>query len=95
MGKKKAGQAEKLLSDLGRAIDEFISKSKDSSGTYKKEWDERLEELKRNKKTLEDKFASFKKEHAEDFEKFESKLQEAADEVKEAFEKLFGKQKKE
>ena len=54
-----------------------------------------LWKLKRNKKTLEEKFASFKEEHADEFDKFETKLQEATDEVKEAFDKLFKKEKKE
>ena len=60
MEKSKMGQAEKVLRDLGKSIDDLFSKSKNSSEDIKKEFDERIEELKRNKKTLEEKFASFK-----------------------------------
>ena len=95
MGNSKMGRAEKVLRDLGKSIDDLFAKSKNSTNDVKKEVDERIEELKRNKKTLEEKFASFKEEHADEFEKFETKLQEATDEVKEAFDKLFKKEKKE
>lgn len=94
MRKDKSGQAEKILRDLGKSIDDLISKSKHSSGEFKKEFDERLEELKRNKKTLEEKFSSFREEHAGEIENFENKLQEAFNELKEAFDKLFKKEKK-
>jgi hypothetical protein len=95
MEKDNMGQAEKIFRDLGKSIDDLFSKSKDSGDDIKIEFDKRIEELKRNKKTLSDKFDSFKEEHKDDFEKFESKLQEAGDEIKEAFDKLFKKQKPE
>jgi uncharacterized protein YukE len=89
MTKKNSGKAEQILRDLGRAIDELIQKAKKSEGKSKEEFQKRIEELKRNRQTLERDFKQFREQHADDFEKFEKSVQKAADEVKETINRVF------
>ena len=92
MKKEQTGTAEKLLKDLGRSIDELIAKAKDSKGDFKKEFKERIDELKKNRDTLDAEFKQFREDHAHDFEKFENSIQKVADEVKETLKKVFKKE---
>lgn len=94
MKEENKGKVEKVLQDLGKSIDELISKAKNSKGSFKKELEVRIEELKRNKKTLETEFEKFRKEHASDMDQFEKSAQQAAAEVKKSIDNLVSKFKK-
>jgi len=93
MKKAKLGKAEQILRDMGKSIDELIEKAKNSKGDLKNEMSERIDELKRNRETLESKFKSFREDHAQDFDRLENSLQKAADEVKETLQNFFKKSK--
>ena len=94
MKKEKSGKVEQVLQELGKSIDELVNKARNSKGSAKKEMDSRIEELKRNKKTLEKEFEKFKKEHSGDIDKFEKSVKKTAGEVKKSVEDIFSKLKK-
>ncbi len=91
MENKKVGKAEQILRDLGKTIDELIQKASGSSGDMKSEMKKRIDELKKDRDTLEKDLNRFKDEHNEDFERLENSVQKAADEIKETLQKFFRK----
>jgi vacuolar-type H+-ATPase subunit I/STV1 len=94
MKEEKPGKIEKVLQELGKSIDELVVKARNSKGPVKKEMDNRIEELKRNKKTLEKEFEKFKKDHSGDIDKFEKSVKKTAGEVKKSVGDIFSKLKK-
>jgi phosphoglycolate phosphatase-like HAD superfamily hydrolase len=92
MKKEQTRSAEKILQDIGKSIDELIARARGQKGEMRSEFKERIDELKRNRDSLERDLKKFREEHAQDFEKFESSLQKVADEVKETLQKLFKKE---
>jgi DNA repair exonuclease SbcCD ATPase subunit len=89
------GRAEKLLRDLGKKIDELISKTFEERGELKEDLNRRLEELKRNKEKLESEIRGFVSKNESTWKDVEIRLQNAADELKKALEIIFQKTPKE
>ena len=91
MENKKTGKAEEILRDLGRTIDELIRKAGDSSGDMKEDIKSRVEELKKNRDTLEKDLNRFREDHSGNFERLEKSVQRAADEIKQVLQDFFRK----
>lgn len=83
---------EDLLRDLGRKIDEMIDSSELSKVDWKKEVDQRVQEVKRNIDTLEEKTKKMVSDR-EKWKDVEDKLRAAANDLCDAVETAFGVKK--
>lgn len=81
---------ESILSELGRKIDQTIGKAFDGSGDLKQEFASRMEDLNKEKERLEKELREFAKDD-EKWKEVKVRLQNAADELKKAFEITFSK----
>lgn len=85
------GKVEKTLRDLGKKIDELINKSLHEKGDLKEDLNKRIEELKRNKETLETELKDFMSRNEGKWKEAEVYLKRAAEELKKAIEVVFQK----
>ncbi len=83
---------EEVLGDLGRKIDHMIESSELSKVEWKKEIDERIQELKTNVDLLEKKTKDLVGDR-ERWQEVEVKLRDAANELCDAVETAFGVKK--
>jgi len=86
-----AGKAEKLFSDLGRKIDELF-RSSGKSDHWKKEFDLRVDELRRNRDTLEHEFQRLRND--EGLKDVATRIENALQDIIKAVENAFSKKKK-
>lgn len=93
MGRKPAGNAEKMFKKFGKNVDSFISELSDVKGNTNEEFKGRLEELKKSKETLEEKFKDFKEDNRDKWEDVQSDLERAGQEFKKAVNNLFAGRK--
>ena len=93
MGRKPEGKAEKQFKNFGKQIDSLIKDLKQYKEKVKVEYSDQIDELKRNRDTLEDEFNDFRK--SDRWDVVEEKLEKAADEIRDAFKGLFNKKKSE
>ena len=93
MGRKPEGNAENMFKKFGKNVDSFISDLSDVKGNSNDEFKSRLEELKKSKDTLEDKFKGFKEENKDKWEDVQSELERAGQEFKKAVNNLFTNRK--
>ncbi len=89
MGRKPEGNAEKMFKKFGKNVDSFISEFSDVKGNTNEEFKGRLEELKKSKETLEEKFKGFKEDNRDKWEDVQSDLERAGQEFKKAVNNLF------
>jgi len=94
MGRKPEGSTEKMFKKLGKKIDALIDDVKSSKDQAKDELKPRLEELKRNKKSIEKEFKVFIGKHKGTLDEIEKNLQKAGNQIKEAFSSGFSKDNK-
>lgn len=85
------GKAEKVLSDLGKKIDELIKNSFQEKGELKEDINRRIEELKRDKEKLEAELRSFVSRNEGKWKEAEVYLRNAAEELKKALDVVFQK----
>ena len=93
MGKKPVGNAEKMFKKFGKNVDSFISELSDVKGNSNEEFKGRLEELKKSKDSLGEKFKDFKEENKDKWEDVQSELERAGQEFKKAVNNLFANRK--
>ena len=93
MGRKTEGNAEKMFKKFGKNVDSFIHELKDVKGNSNEEFKSRLEELKKSKETLEEKFKDFKHENKDKWEDVQTDLERAGQEFKKAVNNLFSNRK--
>ena len=93
MGRKAEGQAEKMFKKFGKNVDSFISELNDVKGSSNEEFKSRLEELKRSKDSLGEKFKDFREENKDKWEDVQSELERAGEEFKKAVNNLFSNRK--
>lgn len=89
MENKKERNAEKLLSDFGKKIDQFVEEVKNSE--LKKEAEKGVEQLKKDARKLEGDFKKFKEENKDKWKEAEEHLERSGKELRTAIEKLFKK----
>jgi arsenate reductase-like glutaredoxin family protein len=85
------GKAEKILSEIGKKIDELISRSGIDEEKVKKEFDQGMDELHKLKSQLKDDFEKFREENKGKWKEAEPKIKNAAHEIKQAIDIIFGK----
>ena len=93
MGRNPEGNAEKMFKTFGKKVDSFISELNDAKGNGGEEFKSRLDELKKSKESLEEKFKDFKEENKDKFDEVQSELERAGQEFKKAVNNLFAGRK--
>lgn len=81
--------AEKVLKDLGRKIDELVERAK--SGEIKEDIDEAVEALKKQRDKFEEKMRDVKEKNEPKMQEAKVHLRSAMDELNQAFQKMFRK----
>jgi len=89
MGRNPEGNAEKMFKRFGKNVDSFITELNDASSNNSVEFKERLDELKKTKDTLGDKFKEFKDENKDKWDDVQTELERAGQEFKKAVNNLF------
>ena len=89
------GKAEKTLKDFGKRIDSFMEELNEASSNLKDEFSGRFDELKKSKDSLSNEFRSFKEKNQDKWDEVETSLEKAGEELKNAFQAAFKKQKNE
>lgn len=89
MGRKPEGKAEKSFKNFGKKLDSYIEDLKIYKEKFSEEYSDQIDELKRNRDTLEKEFQDFKE--SDRWSKVEEKLENAANEVRDAFKQAFKK----
>ena len=93
MGRKPEGNAEKMFKTFGKKVDSFISELSDAKENGGEEFKSRLDELKKSKDSLEEKFQDFRVENKDKWEDVQSELERAGEEFKKAVNNLFAGRK--
>ena len=93
MGRNPEGGAEKMFKNFGKNVDSFVSELKDTSGNSNEEFRKRLDELKKSKDTLGEKFKDFKEENQDKWDDVQTELERAGQEFKKAVNNLFSTRK--
>ena len=93
MGRNPEGNAEKMFKKFGKNVDSFISELNDVKGNSNEEFKGRLEELKKSKDSLEEKFKDFKEDNKDKWEDVQTELERAGQEFKKAVNNLFANRK--
>ncbi len=83
--------SDKILQELREKIDELIDKAKDASDEVREEMEETIEALKIQRDKLEERISDFKLKNEPKIEEAKHHLRSAADEIEQAFKKLFRK----
>jgi len=89
MGRNPEGQAEKMFKKFGKNVDSFISELSGVKDNSSEEFKSRLEELKRTKDTLGEKFRDFREENKDKWEEAQTELERAGQEFKKAVNNIF------
>lgn len=82
-------EAEKILRDLGRKIDDLIDRAK--SGEIKEDMDEMIESLKKQRDKFEEKVKDMKEKNDPKIQEAKTHLRKAMEEMNQAFHKMFRK----
>ena len=91
MEKKTEGTLEQLFKKFGHKLDQFIVELKGTKENAGGEMDERFEELKRNFASLEDQVKNFKENNKDKWQDVQSELNQAGQNLKQAFDSAFTK----
>ena len=86
-------RSEKMFKNFGKNVDSFITELKDTSGNGNEEFRKRLDELKKSKDTLGEKFKDFKDENQDKWDDVQTELDRAGQEFKKAVNNLFSARK--
>jgi putative cell wall-binding protein len=81
------GKAEEFFSKAGKKLDELFSEISASNISEKLELKERLNELKRNKESLEKEFDHFTEDNKEVFKDIANSFEESFEDIKNIFRK--------
>ena len=84
-------EAERILKDLGRKIDELVDKAKDASGEVREDLDEAIDALKKESRKFEEKVREAKERNEPKFQEAKVHLRTAMEEMNKAFQKMFRK----
>ena len=85
------GKVEDILSELGKKIDQLVEETKRARSTVSDEAEKKIQELKKRKEKLEDEFKDYSSGGGEKWERAKIHLNEAATEIRRAFEAMFKK----
>lgn len=85
------GKVEDILSELGKKIDSLISETKQAGNNISEEAEKKIHHLKEQKEKLEDEFKGYTSTTGEKWDHAKIHLNEAATEIRRAFEALLKK----
>ena len=85
------GKVEEILTELGKKIDMLIGETKKAGNNVTDEAEKQIEKLKEQKEKLEEEFQGFTSSSGEKWEHAKIHLNEAATEIRRAFEAMFKK----
>ena len=85
------GKVEEILAELGKKIDHLIDETKRAGNNVSEEAEKKINDLKAQKERLEDDFKNYSSESGEKWERAKIHLNEAATEIRRAFEAMFTK----
>lgn len=86
-----ATEAEKILKDFSRKIDELIDKAKGATGEMREDLDEAIVALKKQRDKFEEKMRDVKHKNEPKFQEAKVHLRTAMEEMNQAFQKMFRK----
>ncbi len=86
------GKVEDILAELGKKIDQLITETKKAGGNVSEEAEKKIQDLKKKKEKLEEEFKGYSSNGSEKWEHAKIHLNEAAVEVRRAFEAMFRKE---
>lgn len=86
-----ANEAEKILKDFAKKIEELIDKAKDSRGEMREDFDETIEKLKKQRDKFEEKMKDVKAKNEPKVQEAKVHLRTAMEEMNLAFQKMFRK----
>lgn len=86
---RKQGNAEAILGKLGRNMDAIIADIKESEAIAGLEVDKRMEELKRNRRSLEDRFSQVSSTAKAHWSEAKPNLERAGQELRKAMQTFF------
>ena len=92
MGRKPEGTAEKAFKQLGKKIDQLLVDARGLKDKAAHEFEDSIEELKRNRDSIEEEIQRLKKD--ERWTEAKQHLENAGKEIKKAFDKAFSKNRK-
>lgn len=84
-------EAERILKDLGRKIDELVDKAKDATGDVREELDEAIEKLRKESLKFEDKVREARDRNEPKWQEAKVHLRSAMEEMNQAVQKMFRK----
>ncbi|BDD05907.1 hypothetical protein [Aureibacter tunicatorum] len=82
----KPGDAEKFLCGLGKKIDTWVANAKEKESGVKDNLNQSIEELKRNKETIENEYNRLKKEYKDG--EIEEKMKDSLNDLKDVADKI-------
>lgn len=85
------GKVEEILAELGKKIDHLIEETKRAGSNVSEEAEKKINDLKAQKEKLEDDFKNYSSGGGEKWERAKIHLNEAATEIRRAFEAVFTK----
>lgn len=82
-------KVEDILAELGQKIDKLIAETKKAGGKVSSEMEEQIQKLKQRKEKVEEDFKNSTSDTGEKWEHAKLHLNEAATEIRRAFETIF------
>ena len=86
------GKVAEILEELGGKIDQLISETKKAGNNISEEAEKKIQDLKQQKEKLEEDFKGYTSSSSEKWEHAKIHLNEAATEIRRAFEAIFKKE---
>ena len=77
MGRQPEGQAEKMFKRFGKNVDSFIAELGDAKENSSDEFKSRLEELKKSKESLGERFMDFREDNKDKWDEVQTELERA------------------
>lgn len=93
MGRQPEGQAEKMFKRFGKNVDSFIAELGDVKENSSDEFKSRLDELKKSKESLGERFMDFREDNKDKWDEVQAELERAGQEFKKAVNNLFASRK--
>ncbi len=85
------GKVEEILTELGKKMDQLIAETKKAGSNVSEEAEKKIQELRDKKEKLEEDFKEYSANSGEKWDHAKIHLNEAAVEIRRAFEAMFKK----
>ena len=85
------GKVEEILAELGKKMDQLIEETKKAGSNVSEEAEKKIQDLRKKKEKLEEDFKGYSSNSGEKWDHAKIHLNEAATEIRRAFEAMFKK----